>query len=132
MKMLETIRELINTDVAGHDKLSFGLFMLFESLLILFFMGDLFIITVKKFRKIAHPHVVWNNGYVFLLYLTFVILYNVTSMAMGIYNYIWSDDPVKMGIIIFRVFERSIILAAKTCLWYYSIKGGFEIFKINK
>lgn len=130
--LLNNLQTLLDSPVEGKDKLSFGIFMLVESSIIMFFLGDLFRRTTNKFNRISHPHVVWNNGYVFLFYLVLVILYNVTNMVMGLYSYIISPDPVKMGIIIFRVFERSIMLVSKLCLWYYSIKGGFQIFRVNK
>lgn len=109
--------------------LSFGYFMLVENIVILLLLADLIRRTGKKIRKIVHPHLQWNAGMVFMAYLLCVFTYNLSETYTCYANYITNTEPIELMTVIARVFSRTLILMAKILLWYYTIRGGFYLFR---
>lgn len=111
------------------NTLSFGIFMLAQNVIILALIADLMRRTGFKLFKTRHRHVTWNGGVIFMAYLMCVFAFNVSETYTCFVNYIVSTDPISLDKVAARVFSRSILLIAKSLLWYYSVKCGFVMFK---
>lgn len=109
--------------------LSFGIFMMVESLVILALIIDLMRRTGRKLWVSRHRHVTWESGRIFMAYLFCVLLFNMSETYSILMNYIINDAPISLDKVASRVFGRTLILIAKFLLWYYSIKSGFDLFK---
>jgi hypothetical protein len=111
------------------ETVSYGIVMLIENTIILCLLYDLMCRVVYKIRRIAHPHVQWKSGLIFLCYLLCVTAFNLSAFYTCYVNYLMSDDPIYTVTVSARVFERTMILCAKGLLWYYTCKGDFILFK---
>lgn len=111
------------------ETVSYGIVMLIENTIILMLVGDLIRRVATKIHRIAHPHVVWRSGFIFLGYLLCVLAYNVSAFYTCYVNYLVSSDAIHMVTVASRVFERSMILIAKSLLWWYTVKGEYILFK---
>lgn len=109
--------------------ISFGIFMLIENTIILVLIADLARRVSIKLWHIRHPHLYWKSGMIFLAYLLCVFLFNLSEAYTCFVNYIINKNPIPTPTVVARVFSRSLILAAKGLLWYYSVNGGFTLFK---
>lgn len=112
-----------------NQTVSFGIFMMLESMIILFFIGDLIRRTGLKLWTSRHQHVTWDRGRIFMAYLFCVLLFNISESYSVLMNYVINQKPLALEIVTSRVFGRTVILIAKFLLWYYSIKGGFDLFR---
>lgn len=111
------------------ETLSFGIFILIENLVILALVGDLVRRVCVKMYFIRHPHLYWAGGVIFLAYLLCVFISNAAETYTGVLAYICNGEPIEMTTVAARVFNRSMVLCAKSLLWYYTVNHGFMIFK---
>lgn len=111
------------------DVTSFGIFMLIENTIILVLIGDLIRRVVRKFGYIKHQHLYWNSGVILLAYFMISFVNNTASFYTSYINYLDNHNPIDMQIVAARVFDRSTMLMGKILLWYYTVKGGFNLFK---
>lgn len=111
------------------ETVSYGIFMLIENTIILMLIGDLIRRVAFKIRHLIHPHVAWRSGFIFLGYLLCVFAFNVSAFYTCYMNYLAMDNPIDTSMVAFRVFDRTMVLVAKSLLWYYTVKGDFILFK---
>lgn len=111
------------------ETVSYGIVMLIENTIILMLIADLIRRVATKMQRIAHPHVTWKSGFIFLGYLLCVFAYNISAFYTCYINYLLSNDPINTMTVSARVFERTMILIAKGLLWYYTVKGDYILFK---
>lgn len=103
--------------------------MLIENTIILVLIADLARRVSVKLKFIRHPHVYWRSGMIFLAYLLCVFAYNLSEFYTCFLNYLINDKPIAIETVVARVSGRTLMLAAKALLWYYSVNGGFNLFK---
>lgn len=108
---------------------SFGIIMLIENTAILLFILDLARRVSAKLRFIRHPHLYWKSGMILLVYVLGAFVYNLSEAYTCYVNYLVNTNPIPIQTVAARVFGRTVMLATKFALWYYSVKGGFNLFK---
>jgi len=111
------------------DLVSFGIFMLIENTIVLVLLADLARRVSIKLAFIRHPHVYWRDGMIFLAFLLCMFIYNVAEFYTCFVNYLLNHKPIAIETLAARVFGRSLMLIAIVLLWYYSVRGGFNLFK---
>lgn len=112
--------------------LSFGLFMLVENTVTLTLLADLIIRVGKKLNFVRHPHLFWTSGMVLQAFLLIMFLVNLLEFALCYDSYLMSDGPIDFWKVVARVLIRSMMCLATILLWYYSVLGGFNLFKDKK
>ncbi|HMI03742.1 MAG TPA: hypothetical protein VK541_14760 [Pedobacter sp.] len=117
------------TEMMIKELFSFGIFMLIENTIILVLLADLAWRLSVKLRLIRHPHVYWRSGIIFLAYVLCMFVYNLSEFYTGFVNYLLNNKTIAVETVAARVFGRSLMLIAIVLLWYYSVRGGYNLFK---
>lgn len=117
--------------IEGISKISFGLVMLAEAVLIIALLVHLMHLTRCKMKRLNHEHVTWYGGQVFLAYLSLILIFNLLDALSIAYSYLSLDVPISFISVTFRVASKTLLMLAKLCLWYYTTKHSFDLFTRN-